>query len=402
VADLHGNVAAQCSGGVITDAFRYDAYGKAIGTSLTGTIASPWRYQGRILESTGTSGANAEVYDAGARSYVPDLGTFTSLDSVSGSAQNPLSLNRYLYANANPETLVDPDGHRVMYDYDTGIGDQVAAAQTRASDDNSDWSYGNFHSTASDAIGKSLANDAASVFATANNAAEYQFGNHKVLSATNAAAAGTRKVATRWTNEDHDATRRAAANDSAQHECNNPACTLTNVAGAAWNVVSMPVMFAGALGLCAAGGAETFGVGCLPLAGMLAYTGANAGNNMINGNLDKGNYNLIDGWRWQDAAITAASVTTMGKLPGGVRWAVGAGAVAGSAQDLATQAGRDPSHINAWHAVCSGITGAMSGALTNKLHMPADGTTDSPSLNGIVWDAYNTVLGGKLCDTYAK
>jgi hypothetical protein len=30
---------------------------------------------------------------------------------VAGSAQNPLTLNRYLYANANPATLVDPDGH---------------------------------------------------------------------------------------------------------------------------------------------------------------------------------------------------------------------------------------------------------------------------------------------------
>ncbi len=63
--------------------------------------------QGRILEST----AGSATYDFGARAYVPDLGTFTSLDSVAGSAQNPLTLNRYLYAEADPETLVDPDGH---------------------------------------------------------------------------------------------------------------------------------------------------------------------------------------------------------------------------------------------------------------------------------------------------
>ena len=42
---------------------------------------------------------------------MPDLGTFTSLDTVSGSAQNPLSLNRYLYAEADPATLVNTDGH---------------------------------------------------------------------------------------------------------------------------------------------------------------------------------------------------------------------------------------------------------------------------------------------------
>jgi RHS repeat-associated protein len=109
VPDLHGNVAAQCSSsGSVSDVFRYDPYGKLIGTSLpAGSVPSPWRFQGRILEST----AGSDTYDFGARAYVPDLGTFTSLDSVAGSAQNPITLNRYLYADANPATLVDPDGH---------------------------------------------------------------------------------------------------------------------------------------------------------------------------------------------------------------------------------------------------------------------------------------------------
>jgi RHS repeat-associated protein len=108
--DLHGNVVAQFgkSSATIVDVFRYDAYGKTIGTQLPpSTVPSPWRFQGRILEST----AGSATYDFAARAYVPDLGTFTSLDSVSGGVMNPLSLNRYLYANANPETLVDPDGH---------------------------------------------------------------------------------------------------------------------------------------------------------------------------------------------------------------------------------------------------------------------------------------------------
>ena len=108
VPDLHGNVVAQCDlDGTLTDVFRYDAYGNAIGNTMTTGVASPWRYQGRILEST----AGSATYDFGARAYVPDLGTFTSLDSLAGSAQNPLTLNRYLYAGANPVTMVDPDGH---------------------------------------------------------------------------------------------------------------------------------------------------------------------------------------------------------------------------------------------------------------------------------------------------
>jgi RHS repeat-associated protein len=79
-----------------------------VGTTLTGAVPTPWRYQGRLLESTP---GGRDLYDLTARSYAPDLGAFTSLDSVAGSAQNPVSLDRYLYAAANPETLVDPTGH---------------------------------------------------------------------------------------------------------------------------------------------------------------------------------------------------------------------------------------------------------------------------------------------------
>jgi RHS repeat-associated protein len=135
--DLHGNVVAQFgkSSATIVDVFRYDAYGKTIGTALPpSSVPSPWRFQGRILEST----AGSATYDFAARAYVPDLGTFTSLDSVSGGVMNPLSLNRYLYANANPETLVDPDGHCAkyvndgMYSYCAAADPVLTAAQTAA------------------------------------------------------------------------------------------------------------------------------------------------------------------------------------------------------------------------------------------------------------------------------
>ena len=81
-------------------AYRYDAYGETCDVyAPTGAIASPWRFQGRILESAEGS---TDLYDFSARSYDPSLGAFTSLDSVAGSAQNPLTLNRFLYALANP------------------------------------------------------------------------------------------------------------------------------------------------------------------------------------------------------------------------------------------------------------------------------------------------------------
>jgi RHS repeat-associated protein len=107
--DLHGDVAGalNSSGSTVTDAFRYDAYGETI-DKVTSTLPTPWRYQGRLLEN---EVGDADLYDFGFRSYVADLGAFNSLDDQPGSAQNPISLNRFLYANANPATLIDPDGH---------------------------------------------------------------------------------------------------------------------------------------------------------------------------------------------------------------------------------------------------------------------------------------------------
>jgi RHS repeat-associated protein len=64
-----------------------------------------------LVSGDSNSSGPADLYDAGARYYSPGLGTFTQFDSVSGSAQNPVSMNRYLYAAANPATLVDPSGH---------------------------------------------------------------------------------------------------------------------------------------------------------------------------------------------------------------------------------------------------------------------------------------------------
>ena len=66
-----------------------------------------WKYQGRL----DLSPSAIPLYAAGARDYAPGLGMFTSLDTFAGSAQDPLSMNRFLYAEANPATLVDPSGH---------------------------------------------------------------------------------------------------------------------------------------------------------------------------------------------------------------------------------------------------------------------------------------------------
>ena len=113
--DLHGNVAASLQSDELklTNAIRYDPYGQTIATGAQSGASSPvgqtnWLYQGR-LDVSPISGS--PLYDMSARFYAPGIGAFTQFDSVMGSAQDPLSMNRFLYAEANPATMTDPTGH---------------------------------------------------------------------------------------------------------------------------------------------------------------------------------------------------------------------------------------------------------------------------------------------------
>jgi RHS repeat-associated protein len=120
--DLHGNLAASLSAdeSTVTWAIRYDPYGMTLATGLAGGTAvgaGTWKYQGRLDVSP--AGLNTPLYDLSARFYAPGISAFTQLDSSMGTAQNPLSMNRFLYAEANPATLVDPTGHFVA-EYDSG------------------------------------------------------------------------------------------------------------------------------------------------------------------------------------------------------------------------------------------------------------------------------------------
>ena len=112
LSDLHGNVAAaeRSASTAIANAIRYDGYGQTLATYAgTGAVAMDAKYQGRLdLSATADP-----LYDMSARMYLPGTGTFTSLDSVTGSAQDPMTLNRFLYAAANPTSLIDPTGHFV-------------------------------------------------------------------------------------------------------------------------------------------------------------------------------------------------------------------------------------------------------------------------------------------------
>ncbi len=50
------------------------------------------------------------LYFFGTRFYDPTIGRFVQMDTFAGSLADPLSLNRYAYANDNPATVADPTG----------------------------------------------------------------------------------------------------------------------------------------------------------------------------------------------------------------------------------------------------------------------------------------------------
>jgi RHS repeat-associated protein len=110
VFDLHGSVAGLCPAGTssLSDAYRYGGYGQQVANS--GSSVNPYRYRG--LLNLGADDLAGALLSMGARDYSSQLGTFTQEDSVAGGAANPATMNRFLYALANPPTLVDPDGHR--------------------------------------------------------------------------------------------------------------------------------------------------------------------------------------------------------------------------------------------------------------------------------------------------
>jgi RHS repeat-associated protein len=51
------------------------------------------------------------LYYLGARYYDLGVGRFITQDSKSGSKEDPMSMNLYIYARDNPERYVDPNGH---------------------------------------------------------------------------------------------------------------------------------------------------------------------------------------------------------------------------------------------------------------------------------------------------
>ncbi|MBQ0011946.1 MAG: cellulose binding domain-containing protein [Clostridiales bacterium] len=89
--------------GLLTDEYIFDAFGNKI--SHTGESDNAYGFQGEPHDETG-------LYYLRARYTNPATGTFTSMDTYSGSLTDPMSLHKYLFANSNPIKYCDPTGHQ--------------------------------------------------------------------------------------------------------------------------------------------------------------------------------------------------------------------------------------------------------------------------------------------------
>lgn len=89
--------------GNVTDTYTFDAFGNL--TESTGDTENSYLYRGEQFDSfTG-------LYYLRARYMNPSTGTFITMDEYAGSVFEPVSLHKYLYANANPVTYCDPTGY---------------------------------------------------------------------------------------------------------------------------------------------------------------------------------------------------------------------------------------------------------------------------------------------------
>lgn len=90
------------SAGTVSDSYDYAAFGELI--NRTGTTANTYQFASdRFDAAAGLTYLRARYYD-------PATGRFISRDPFEGVHRDPVSLHRYLYANANPITNGDPSG----------------------------------------------------------------------------------------------------------------------------------------------------------------------------------------------------------------------------------------------------------------------------------------------------
>lgn len=112
--DWEGNVRSLLdNSGNATDNYSYDAFGNI--TEKSGSTENNYYYNGEQYDS------NTGFYYLRARYMNPQTGIFITMDPYSGSIFDPVSLHKYLYANANPVMNSDPTGNFSLGELEVSI-----------------------------------------------------------------------------------------------------------------------------------------------------------------------------------------------------------------------------------------------------------------------------------------
>ena len=107
IYDGHGSTRLLTNeNGAVTDRYSYDGYGNLL--ERKGNTENDFLYTGEQYNYL------IELYYLRARYMDPSTGTFISMDSYAGTINDPVSLHKYLYANANPVMYRDPSGYMSM------------------------------------------------------------------------------------------------------------------------------------------------------------------------------------------------------------------------------------------------------------------------------------------------
>jgi RHS repeat-associated protein len=107
--DGHGSVRGLSNNlGSVTDTYSYDAFGTLI--EQTGTTSNHYLYAGEQFDS------DLGFYYNRARYLNVETGRFISFDTYEGNNQDPISLHKYLYANADGVNRIDPSGNISLID----------------------------------------------------------------------------------------------------------------------------------------------------------------------------------------------------------------------------------------------------------------------------------------------
>ncbi|MBL4828265.1 MAG: hypothetical protein JKY66_11245 [Spongiibacteraceae bacterium] len=89
--------------GIITDSYDYEAFGEVL--NQTGTTENNYKFTGEQYDQ------DLNQYYLRARYYNQNNGRFTQQDTWMGNNHDPITLHKYLYANADPVNYIDPTGN---------------------------------------------------------------------------------------------------------------------------------------------------------------------------------------------------------------------------------------------------------------------------------------------------